>query len=176
MRETIGSANESIRGILQADQTRLQRSLESLERAERIAHTARPEIIVNGNRIDQGSRVIFGTDTSQPQFNLNVSDNGAGPGAVASAGVYTPQTLQVLLRDSRASDPAFALQALRTQLQSTNAPGLWSVLHNLSGGPSEATHPAYPRISESTNPSVISAPTQPMEPMREEATKHYGSP
>lgn len=172
MRETIGSADASSREILQADQARLQRSLDTLEQAQRVADTTHPEVIIKSNRADQGSRAIFGTDTSQPQFSLNVTDNEAGLGAVVSAGVHTPQTLQALLRDSRTPDLALALQALQTQPQNTNAPVLRSVLHNLSVGPSEATHSTNPRISEGTNPVAFSALRQSIEPLHEEVVKN----
>ncbi|BCR85775.1 uncharacterized protein ACHE_21233S [Aspergillus chevalieri] len=172
VRETIGSADASSRETLQADQARLQRSLDTLEQAQRVADTTHPEVIIKSNRADQGSRAIFGTDTSQPQFSLNVTDNEAGLGAVVSAGVHTPQTLQALLRDSRTPDLALALQALQTQPQNTNAPVLRSVLHNLSVGPSEATHSTNPRISEGTNPVAFSALRQSIEPLHEEVVKN----
>lgn len=132
VQQTISSVDASLREILQGDLTQLQNSLDSIARAQRIADTARPKITIEHNQAGQGSRAIFGTDTLQPQFNLTVLGNEAGLGAVASAGVHSPQTLQVLLGNSRTPDLALALQALRTQSPNTSHESLQSILNNLS--------------------------------------------
>ena len=153
VQQTISSADASLREILQGDLAQLQNSLDSVARAQRIADTARPEITIEHNKAGQGSRAIFGTDTPQPQFNLTVLGNEAGLGAVASAGVHSPQTLQALLGNSRTPDLALALQALQTQSPNTNHESLQSILNNLSverqrgitGIPSETISPTVPR-------------------------------
>ncbi|KAI9926125.1 hypothetical protein MW887_004588 [Aspergillus wentii] len=71
VRETISSADVSVQGVLQADQTHLQKSLESLERAQWVLSTTQPQVIIKSNRAVQGSRAIFGTDVSQPEFSMN---------------------------------------------------------------------------------------------------------
>lgn len=91
-----------------------------------------PKIIIERNRAGQGSRAIFGTDTSQPRFSLTVADNEAGIGAVVGAGVHSPKTLQTLLGNSRTPDLALAFQALQTQSRSTSDNVIQSVLSTLS--------------------------------------------
>ncbi|OJJ33443.1 hypothetical protein ASPWEDRAFT_30519 [Aspergillus wentii DTO 134E9] len=156
VRETISSADVSVQGVLQADQTHLQKSLESLERAQWVISTTQPQVIIKSNRAVQGSRAIFGTDVSQPEFSMNVSGNEAGLGAVVSAGVHSPETLQKLLGDSRTQNFALLLQALQTQPQSTNASALQNLLHNLQLGPPEGNHASNLGISENSNPEVLS--------------------
>lgn len=134
VQRTISTAEVSLREVLQDDQARLQSSLNSLEQAGKIADDIRPDVAIQHNRAGQGSRAIFGTDTSQPQFNLTVSDNEAQPYAVIGSGVYTPQTLQALLEDSRTADFALAVQALQTQTQSTDATALHSIANQLTAG------------------------------------------
>ena len=92
VRQTISTAEASLREVLQDDQARLQSSLDSLAQAQRITDGIHPDIVIERNRAGQGSRAIFGTDTSQPQFNLTVSDNEAQSNAVMGAGVHTPDT------------------------------------------------------------------------------------
>lgn len=167
LRQTINTADVSLREILQADQVRLQSSLETLARAEQVANTIQPKVVIEHNRAGQGSRTIFGTDTSKPQFSLTVSDNEAGLGAVMGAGIHSPQTLQVLLGDSRTGDLALALQALQTQPPSTNVNALQSVLNNLAAERrqgitetlSEPNPPQSLTISEDTS-SIAPPPAQ----------------
>ena len=159
VRRAISTADASLREILRDDQARLQSSLDSIARAQRVADTTDLKVIVERNRADQGSRAIFGTDTSQPQFSLTVSHNEAGLGAVVGAGVHSPQTLQALLGNSRTPDLALALQTLQTQSRSTNAEALQSVLNNLSAErnrgltdiPSETNLPTGSGTSEYVN-------------------------
>lgn len=158
VRQIINTIGVSMLDSLHADQARLQSSLESLERAQRIADITRPQVTVRSNRTNQGSRAVFGTDSSQPQFSLNVSDNDVGLGAIAAAGVYTPQTLQALLRDSRTPDLALAIQALQTQSQRNHDSALGSLLSNLSVGASEVNPSTSSRILEDANPVSLVHP------------------
>lgn len=105
MRDIIITANGSARQILQEDQTRLQESLARLAEYEGAAQIILPTVIIEGNQASTGARAIFGTDTSQPRFNLTVSHNTAGPNSVTSSGVYTPETLQTLLGYSPRYEP-----------------------------------------------------------------------
>jgi hypothetical protein len=132
VRQTISTADASLRQSLLEDQARLQSSLDSIAQAQRVAENTRPKVIIEDNRAGQGSRAIFGTDTSQPGFNLTVARNEAGIGSVYSAGVHTPQTLQALLQHSRTPDLALALQALQTQSTSVRNENLQSLLNNIS--------------------------------------------
>jgi phage-related protein len=132
VQKTISTADTSLLAILQDDQARLQSSLDSITRAQQVADTAHPKIIIEHNKAGQGSRAIFGTDTTQPRFDLTVAHNTAELGATVSAGVHSTQTLQALLRTSRTPDLALALQALQTQSQSTSDEALQSILNNLS--------------------------------------------
>ncbi|KAB8240144.1 hypothetical protein BDV35DRAFT_374571 [Aspergillus flavus] len=127
IREAIQSTDASSREPFQADQARLLGSLKNIELAQQVADTSHPKVAVESNRAGQGTRTIFGTDTSQPQFSLNVSENEAGLGAVMAAGVHTPETLQALLRDSQAQNLALTLQAAQAQSQNTNTPALQSL-------------------------------------------------
>jgi len=138
VRETIVSEDASKRETLQADQARLLSSLKCLEQAQQVADTTHPKVVVKSNRADRGTHAIFGTDTSQPHFSLNVSDNEAGLDAVVAAGVHSPETIQALLRGSHTQDLALKLQALQTQSQGTNTPALQSLLRNLSVEPPKA--------------------------------------
>ena len=121
-----------LREVLQDDQARLQSSLNSLAQAQKIADDIRPNVVIQQNRASQGSRAIFGTDTSQPHFNLTVSGNEAQPYAVIGSGVYTPQTLQALLGDSRTADSALAVQVLQTPTQSADTTALQSIATQLT--------------------------------------------
>lgn len=132
VRQAISTADASLREIFQDDLARLQSGLDSITRAQRIADNAPTKVIVERNRAGQGSRAIFGTDTSQPQFSLTVSDNEAGLGAVVGAGVHSPQALQALLGNSRTPDLALTLQALQTQSRGTNAEALRFIMNSLS--------------------------------------------
>ena len=116
-----------MREVLQDDQARLQSSLNSLAQAQKFADGIHPTVVIQRNRADQGSRAIFGTDASQPQFNLTVSDNEAQPHAVMGSGVYTPQTLQALLGDSRTADLVLAVQT-----QSTDTTALQPIVNQLN--------------------------------------------
>lgn len=132
VQRTISTADVLLRKVLQDDQARLQSSLNSLAQAQRIADGIHPSIIIQHNRADQGSRAIFGTDTSQPQFNLTVSDNEARSNAVIGSGVYIPQTLQALLGNSRTADLVLAVQALQNKTPSTDVSALQSIAYQLS--------------------------------------------
>lgn len=132
VRQTISAANASLRQVLLEDQARLQSSLDSIAQAQRIVETTRPKVIIKDNRAGQGSRAIFGTDTSQLGFSLTVARNEAGVGAVSSAGVYSPQTLQTLLQDSRTPDLALAFHALQTQGTNVRDEAVQSVLNDIS--------------------------------------------
>jgi ABC-type transporter Mla subunit MlaD len=92
VRHAISGAGASLRDLLQADQAQLQCGLESLAQAQRVTETTRPQVVIEENRGGQESRTLFGTDTSQPQFNLTVADNEAQHGAVMAAGVHSPET------------------------------------------------------------------------------------
>jgi hypothetical protein len=132
VQQTISSGDTSSREILQDDLARLQNSLDSIARAQQIADTARPEVVIKDNKAGQGARAINGTDTTQPQFNFAVTGNEAGVGATMSNGVYSQETIQALLANSRTPDLALALQALQTQSSNTNHESLQSILKSLS--------------------------------------------
>jgi hypothetical protein len=180
VRQAISTAGASLREMLQVDQARLQTSLDSLAQAQRVADTTDLKVVLERNRAGQGSRAIFGTDTSQPQFSLTVSENEAELGAVMAAGVHSPETLQALLRDSRTPDLALALQALQTQSQRTNTTALQSILNTLSAerkkGPTDppleaSLHPSS-RISEHADtPGIVPLPKQSISSMHEDASK-----
>jgi ABC-type transporter Mla subunit MlaD len=86
VQETISNTGAALRDILQADQAQLQRGSRSLVQAQKVADTARPQIVIERNRGGEESRALFGTNTSQPHFNLTVSENEAQCGAVMAAG------------------------------------------------------------------------------------------
>ncbi|RAR13367.1 hypothetical protein DDE83_003230 [Stemphylium lycopersici] len=132
VRHTISAADASLRGLLEEDQARLQSSLESIAHAQQIADTTRPKVTIEENCAGEGSRAIFGTDTSQPGFNLTVARNEVAVGAVSSAGVHSAQTLQALLQHSRTPDLALALQALQTQSPNVRGEAVQVVLNDIS--------------------------------------------
>lgn len=132
VRHTISAADASLRGLLEEDQARLQSSLESIAQAQQIADTTRPKVTIEENCAGEGSRAIFGTDTSQPGFNLTVARNEVAVGAVSSAGVHSAQTLQALLQHSRTPDLALALQALQTQSPNVRGEAAQVVLNDIS--------------------------------------------
>lgn len=127
----IEAAEASLRAVLLDDQAGLQICLNSLAQAMEMANNVRPDISIQDNRASRGSRTIYGTDTIQPQFNLTVSGNEAQQDAVMSSGVFTPQTLQTLLRDSQKGDLAIAIQVLQTSTQSTDMTALQSIVNRL---------------------------------------------
>ena len=131
VRQTISAADASLRQVLEEDQARLQSSLDSIARAQRIADTTQSQVIIQDNRAGEGSRAIFGTDTSHPGFNLTVARNEASVGSVFSAGVHSSRTLQALLQPSRTPDLALALQALQTQSTNVRDEAVQSILNDI---------------------------------------------
>lgn len=177
VRDTISAADASLREVLLEDQARLRSSLDSIAQAQRIADTTRPEVIIEDNSADQGSRAIFGTDTSQPEFNLKVAGNRAGVGAVYSAGVHSPQTLQALLQHSQTPNLALALQALQTQSTNLREEAVQSVLNEISAERNQGVlHP--PVSSLLTGPGSLDfrndrQPVQSMGPVPANVEVHY---
>lgn len=151
VRQTITAADTSLRQVLEEDQARLQSSLNSIAKAQRIANTTRPQVTIEDNRAGEGSRTIFGTDTSQPEFNLTVAGNEVGVGAVSSAGVYSAQTLQALLQHSRTPELALALQALQTQPTNIRSEAVQAVLNDISAerNPDGLQSPSTSLLTES---------------------------
>jgi hypothetical protein len=169
VRQAITTTEASLRDMLQLDQARLQRSLDSLAQAQRIIDHSQPQIVLERNKAGQGSRALFGTDTSQPRFSLTVLDNEAQVGAVMAAGVHSPQTLQALLGESRTADLALVLQALQTQTPSTISTTLQAHLKNTSAAdrqgltdrPSTTNISPSLRISEQQDtPKIVEIPVQ----------------
>jgi precorrin isomerase len=169
VRQVITTAEASLGDMLRVDQARLQRSLDSLAQAQTIIDHSKPQIVIERNRAEQGSRALFGTDTSQPRFNLTASDNEAQLGAVMAAGVHSPQTLQALLGKSWTADLALVLQALQTQSPSTISTTLQSHLNNISAADRQGLtdRPSTTNISPSLRvpeqedtPDVVEMPSQ----------------
>ncbi|KAH5617543.1 hypothetical protein HBI23_254250 [Parastagonospora nodorum] len=162
MRQTISAADPSLRQVLLEDQARLQSSLDSIAQAQQIADTTQPKVIIEDNHGSQGSRTVFGTDTSQPGFSLTVARNKAGVGAVSSAGVYSPQTLQALLQHSRTPDLALALQALQTPSTSVRNEALQTALNVISAerdrGVSRVSATSLLTEAESPHPTSLRQP------------------
>jgi hypothetical protein len=132
VREIMGNADASLQEILKSDQERLQSSMVRLEQAEAVVDVTRPQVIVADNRAGPQSRAVFGTDTSQPQFHLNVSNNDAGQGAVVSAGVHTLETLQALLGGAQRAEAAVVLEALQNPRQNASATDLQPQPHSFA--------------------------------------------
>ncbi|RFU28890.1 hypothetical protein B7463_g7449, partial [Scytalidium lignicola] len=132
VQQAVESAEASSQKMFQEDIERLQGSLDSLARAQQVADSIESKIVIEGNLAGQGSRAIFGSDASQPQFSLKVSKNEAQLSAVMAAGVHSPETLQALLQDSRTPDIALTLQALQMQSQNSSPNSLQSILNILS--------------------------------------------
>lgn len=123
-----------MRGVLQDDQARLQSSLGTFAEAQKLTDSIRPDVVIQRNRAGPSSRAIFGTDTSQPQFRLTVSDNEAQAHAVMGNDVYTPHTLQALLERSPTAEVAIAFQALQNQTQNTDLDALQSTADQIIAG------------------------------------------
>ncbi|KAF2278228.1 uncharacterized protein EI97DRAFT_499725, partial [Westerdykella ornata] len=140
----IEDAAISVREVLQDEQARLQSILASVEKAQEVLNTTQPKLVIESNKAGDGSRAIFGTDTSQPHFELKVANNEAGVGAVMSAGVHSPETLQALLQQSQTPDLALALQALQTQSSHTANEALQNVLNKMAADRNQ-TLPDAPR-------------------------------
>jgi hypothetical protein len=167
VRQTISAADASLREVLEEDQARLQSCLDSIVRTQRIAETTRPQVTIEDNRAGEGSRAIFGTDTSQPVFNLTVARNEVAVGAVSSAGVHSAQTMQALLQHSRTPDLALALQALQTQTPNVRGEAVQTVLNDISAKRNQAgLHP--PTSSLLTEPGSLysSSDRQPVQSVR----------
>ena len=128
VRDAIEVGDESIRDILQEDLESLRKSLESLERAQKVAQTARPAVVVKDNQAGDGSRILFATDTAHPNFDLTVSDNKVGVGAVSVAGVLSTASIQEAFKDSQIAQNAIAMKAMQTQSANANAVTLQSIL------------------------------------------------
>lgn len=101
---TISTAKASLLA-LGDEQARLRSSLDGLTQVQRIVDRIRLCIVIERNRAVPGSQAIFGTDTSQPPFNLKVLGNVAGEGSLMVSGVYNPQAIQDILKSSRMPSP-----------------------------------------------------------------------
>lgn len=158
VRQTINAADAWLREILMEDQARLQSSLDSIAQAQRISDSTRLKVIIKDNLASSGSLAIFGTDKTQPEFDLKVMNNEVGVGAVSSAGVHSPQTLQALLQDSRTPNLALALQALQTQSTSVRTGALESVLNVISAERNQGVPhvPTTSLLTEAESPVSVS--------------------
>jgi hypothetical protein len=130
MQQKCSTAATSSQEMLQDDLARLQSSIDSITQAQQVADAVHPKVIIKSNEAGERSRALFGTDTSQPQFTLEVAGNIAGPGAVVGAGVHTPETLQALLQNSQRPETAFLLQALHNQAHGNNMRPFHSIRNN----------------------------------------------
>ncbi|OJJ43209.1 hypothetical protein ASPZODRAFT_169523 [Penicilliopsis zonata CBS 506.65] len=164
----ISTSDESIRAVLQQDREHLQQSLDSLAQAQRIANAAPPNIVIESNRVDTGGCAIFGTDTPQPQFVLNVSKNEAGAGATMSAGVHSPETLRGLLENSQAK---VTLQALQNQSHHANSEQLQPILRYMAAQNKNNQLESAPRPAGIDQPMLGSIEAMQVE--EEEQVKSY---
>jgi hypothetical protein len=131
--QAIGSAEKSVYD-LHADQAHLKSCINILVEAQRVAENTQPQVVVERNRVGEGSRGLFGADTFQPGFSLTVSDNEAQRGAVMAAGVHSPEVLQTLLMGTPAADVMHVVQTLQTQPTNINMGMLQSLLTGRSTG------------------------------------------
>lgn len=169
VQETIRSADVSIQETLRADQAQLLGSLKSIEWAQHVADT-HPTVIVQSNQGGEGTRTLFGTDTSQPQFNLNVSKNEAGSGATMVAGVLTTDTIRVMFGNSQTRNLALALQELQNQSQNTNNATSLSLLRSLSIGRVEENSPPNSKAPQTASSAgLIQESEQPIKSMHKVA-------
>lgn len=131
VQQAIRAAEASSLKVHEEDQTRLQSALDSIALAQRMVEN-RPHISIMDNCIGQGSRVLMGTDTPEPAFNLTVARNEIGVAATYSAGVHSPQVLQALLQNATTPNLALALQALQTQPFDVRSEAVQSALNAAS--------------------------------------------
>ena len=185
VRQAITTAEASLGDIVRDDQARLQRSLDSLAEAQMIIDHSKPQIVIERNRAEQGSRALFGTDNLQPQFDLTASDNEAQPGAVMAAGVHSPQALQALLGESQTTHLALVLQALQAQPQNTNSSTLQSRFKNISAADRQGVtdrastanvSPSLRITDQKDRPNVVEMPVQSSSVVHKDDGKYTEAP
>lgn len=118
--DAIHGAAESFRDRLQADCAQLQSALQALAQAQHVADTTRPQVVIEKNQGGEDSRALFGTDVSQPHFDLTVSNNIADKRAVIVTGVNSTETVQAFLKGSGRSDVALIMQTMQSPLHGSD--------------------------------------------------------
>jgi hypothetical protein len=120
VQQSICNTSDSLRENLEADRAHLHGCLEGLAQAQQVVDSSHHQFVIEHNRSGQRARAIFGTDSIRPLFDLTVSENVAEVDAVMSAGVYSPQTMQALLRGSQPSTRALVLQVVQNHSLNTD--------------------------------------------------------
>ena len=152
LQETVKGADASLRAVLNDDVARLQRSLNSIAKAQKVVKNTKPMIVIRDINHGPGSRAIAGSDFSRPDWNLTVENVRVGFGATSSAGMYSPETLQRLLENSSTPGLALALPALQTQSSSGSSAALRSVFNTISAERNqEASYVSAPGLLENSN-------------------------
>lgn len=132
VKEALNTAAETSQQVLRNDLARLQGSLDNIAEAQRLANATQLSIIVEKNLAGDGSRTFFGADQQPKYHNLSVRNNEVGVGGVSSSGVFQPETLQILMKNSSTPDIALKLQALHTLSPEVQREVLQSVLKNIT--------------------------------------------
>lgn len=131
----IHAAGGSIQASLEAEQTQIQACLKSLEEAQaarkHIAHVN----VSHNEATGSNARLIAGTDTARPNFNLTVTHNRAADGASMAAGVHSAEVLKALLQHSSASAPVVSIvQMMHTGSFDPHSPAVQQLLQQSTNG------------------------------------------
>lgn len=102
VQERITAAEGSLRAILEAEHQQIQLCLKSLRESQTSREKNAKITITNNTATGANSRMIAGTDTAQPTFDLSVTHNRADAGASMAAGVHSSEVLKALLQQSSA--------------------------------------------------------------------------
>ncbi|KAK5069368.1 hypothetical protein LTR51_008618 [Lithohypha guttulata] len=129
----IGRLEASMQATLEIDQKQIQSCLSSLEKAQEVRDT-KAQIAVSQNiAVGENARLIAGTDTAQPTFNLSVMYNQAQEGASMAAGVHSPEVLKALLQHRSASPSVVSIvQSIQMGEFNPNSPAVQDLLRQRS--------------------------------------------
>jgi hypothetical protein len=149
VQEQINTTKETLRVILEADREQIQSCLKSLQAAQRSWEKKAHIIIADNTAIGVNTRMIAGTDTIQPTFDLSVTQNRAENGAAMAAGVHSSEVLKTLLEQSSTPAPVVSLvQAMQMGNFDTRSRDVQALLQR-SGTVQTDTNMAEPgRIEE----------------------------
>jgi len=103
------TAEGSLQAMLEADRAHMQSCLKSLEEAQAVRESKACIIVSENTASGTNTRLIAGTDTVQPNFQLSVTHNRAEEGASMAAGVHSAEVLKALLQQSAAPTPVVSV-------------------------------------------------------------------
>lgn len=151
LQRQIGSLEGSMQTTLENDRKQIQSCIMALDEAQK-ARDAKARIEVSENvATGRDTRLIAGTTTAQPNFDLSVTKNQAQDGASMAAGVHSPEVLTALLQQSSATPSVVSIvQMMQTTSFDPESPAVQALLRQHSA--ERLSRPDQMRIEELNTP------------------------